>query len=164
METEISIRTSILPGDLGYVIYRHGQLYAEEYNYGVSFEMYVAKGIAEFYGAYDPSRDRVWICECRDKMIGFLLLQHRGDNMAQLRYFFVEKEFRGTGLGKRMMQLFMDFLRQRNYAGCYLWTTHELETAAALYTRYGFELSEETISQSFGKKLLERKYTLDLNQ
>lgn len=164
MVYDITIRTNILPGDLGYVIYRHGKLYADEYNYGVSFEMYVAKGIGEFYESYDQQKERVWICEHYSKIIGFLLLQNRQNNTAQLRYFFVEKEFRGLGLGKQLMQLFMDFLHAKGYTECYLWTTHELETAAALYSTHGFVLSEETVSKSFGKKLKERKYILTLDK
>jgi GNAT superfamily N-acetyltransferase len=159
----ITIRTIILPGDLGYVIHRHGKLYAEEYNYGVAFEMYVAKGICDFYESYDPEKDRAWIFEYKNILIGFILLEHRNNDTAQLRYFFVEKEYRGIGLGKKLMQLFTDFLTERGYTECYLWTTHELETAAALYTKHGFMLSEEKDSAAFGKKLKERKYTLKIN-
>src|SRR5690349_7641993 len=83
--TDITIRTELRPGDIGYVIYMHGHLYKTEYNYGIEFETYVAAGLAEFYQQYDREKDRVWICEHKNKIVGFLLLMHRGD-AAQLRY------------------------------------------------------------------------------
>jgi peptidyl-dipeptidase Dcp len=157
---DITIRTELKPGDLGYVIHRHGKLYGDEYDYGVSFETYVALGIFEFYKAYNPERDRVWICEHNEGIIGFLLLMHRENNAAQLRYFYIEPEYRGIGLGKKLMSLYMDFLLKCGYASSYLWTTHELVSAASLYLRHGFKLSEEKESTSFGKPLKEQRYDL----
>ena len=157
---DIAIRTELLPGDLGYVIYRHGKLYGEEYGYGISFEAYVALGIYEFYKAYNPELDRVWICEHRQQIVGFLLLMHREINAAQLRYFYLEPEYRGLGLGKKLMSLYMDFFSQCGYTSSYLWTTHELDTAASLYTRHGFKLSEEKESTAFSKPLKEQRYDL----
>lgn len=160
--TDIHIRTKILPGDLGFVIHRHGALYAEEYQYGISFEAYVAKGIYEFYKNYDPVMDRVWICEHNQKMIGFLLLQHREDSTAQLRYFYLEKKYRGIGLGKKLMNLFMEFSKEAGYRSAYLWTTHELDAAAHLYKKHGFKLTESKESRAFGKPLFEQRYDLSI--
>ncbi len=157
---EITIRNNLRPGDLGYVIHMHGHLYGTEYGYGISFEMYVAQGLAEFYKNYDPEKDRVWICEHRDRMIGFLLLMHRENNAAQLRYFLLEPKFRSIGLGKRLMDLYMEFLRRADYKSSYLWTTHEQHAAASLYKRYGFKLTEEKESTTFGKQLTEQRYDL----
>jgi peptidyl-dipeptidase Dcp len=156
----ISIRTELRPGDLGYVIYRHGKLYDEEYNYGISFETYVGWGMHEFYKNYNPEIDRVWICEHDNKIIGFLLLMHRENNTAQLRYFYIEPEYRGIGLGKKLMQLYMDFLKEKGYQSSYLWTTHELHSAASLYKKHGFQLTEEKQSTDFGKPLTEQRYDL----
>ena len=159
----ISIRTELKPGDLGFVIYRHGKLYAEENDYGIAFEAYVAAGLAEFHGAYDPQKDRVWICEDEGgAIVGFLLLMHRSDEIAQLRYFYLEPETRGIGLGGFLMRLFMDFLKEKNYRRAYLWTTDEQAAAAALYERYGFKLTEETESSAFGKDLIEQRFDLEL--
>jgi len=157
---DIRVRNDLQPGDLGYVIHMHGQLYGIEYNYGVAFEMYVARGLAEFYRQYDPAKDRVWICEHGDRIVGFLLLMHREENAAQLRYFLLDPEYRGIGLGKRLMDRYMDFLRECGYKSSYLWTTHEQEAAAALYKRYGFVLTEEKESTAFGKRLKEQRYDL----
>jgi peptidyl-dipeptidase Dcp len=86
---------------------------------------------------------------------------HREDNAAQLRYFILEPAYRGIGLGKKMMQLYMDHLQKAGFQQSYLWTTHELEAAASLYKRYGFRLSEEKPSGAFGKPLYEQKYELN---
>ena len=158
---DISIRTELRPGDLGYVVHMHGALYGKEYDYGVQFESYVAKGLCEFYEKYDPTRSRVWICEHNNRMIGFLLLMDRMGS-AQLRYFLIEPEYRGIGLGSKLMNLYMDFLRECGYKASYLWTTHELTTAANLYKRFGFQLTEQKESNAFGKPLQEQRYDLVL--
>lgn len=155
---EITIRTELRSGDMGYVIHRHGILYTREYGFGICFEKYVAAGFIEFYDRYDPSRDRVWVCEHNDRIVGFLLLMHRDDAHAQLRFFYLEPEYRGKGLGKKLMDLFMQFLSERHYTSAYLWTTHELDTAAAIYRSAGFKLTEKVESNSFGKPLEEHKY------
>ena len=157
---DVHVRHDLRPGDLGYVIHMHGRLYGTEYNYGVLFEMYVARGLAEFYAQYGPDKDRVWICEHGDGIVGFLLLMHREDNAAQLRYFLLDPEYRGIGLGKRLMNLYMDFLHQCGYKSSYLWTTNEQEAAASLYKHFGFVLTEEKDSTAFGKSLKEQRYDL----
>ena len=101
---DISMRTDLRPGDIGYVIYLHGILYKREYDYGVEFESYVAAGLSEFHRNYDPERDRAWVCEHEGQIIGFLLLMARGE-AAQLRYLIIRPEYRGMGLGKRLMEL-----------------------------------------------------------
>lgn len=157
---DISIRTELRPGDLGYVIYRHAKLYGDENGFGVSFEAYVASGISEFYQSYNPERDRVWVVEHGERMIGFMLLMHRENNAAQLRYFYLEPEYRGIGLGKKLMSLYMDFFIKCGYTSCYLWTTREQDRAVQLYSRHGFKLSEERESTAFGKFLMEQRYEL----
>ena len=157
----ISIRTELHPGDLGYVTYMHGNLYHREYGYGLQFERYVAKGLCEFYEKYNPERNRIWACEHDDRMIGFLLLMDRG-NAAQLRYFLIEPEYRGIGLGAKLLNQYMDFMQDCGYKESYLWTTHELSAAAYLYKRHGFKLTEEKESTSFGKPLKEQRYDLTL--
>jgi len=159
---QVTVRTTLHPGDIGYVIYRHGKLYSQEYDYGISFEAYVAAGFFEFYKTYDPLQDRVWVCEHNQQIVGFLLLMHRENNAAQLRYFYLEPAYRGIGLGKKLMELYMEFLSQKGYASSYLWTTHELDAAAALYKRHGFKLTEERESTSFDKQLREQRYDLVL--
>jgi len=159
---DIVIRTELKPGDIGYVIFMHGRLYKKEYNYGIEFETYVAAGLAEFYQQYDPARDRVWICEYHEKIVGFLLLMHRGE-AAQLRYFILKPKYRGIGLGNKLMNLYVGFLKQCKYRSSYLWTTDELPASAHLYQKFGFKLTEERPSAAFGKPVRERRYELVLN-
>ncbi len=161
---DVSIRTDLRPGDIGMVVHLHGAFYGREYGYGIQFETYVAQGLHEFYAQYDPARDRVWICEHASRIIGSLLLMHRGPDCAQLRYFLVLPEFQGIGLGKRLMELFMGFLTERGYRSAYLWTVDELPVAAALYRRFGFRLTEEKPSAAFGKPLHEQRYDLVLEK
>lgn len=156
---DIAIRTKLEPGDLGYIIYLHGHLYNREYDYGIEFESYVASGLAEFYQQYDPQKDRVWICEHENRIVGFLLLMHRGDS-AQLRYFILEQEYRGIGLGNKLLNLYMDFLKEKNYKSSYLLTTDELPASAHLYKKFGFTLTEEKPSNAFGKPVMQQRYDL----
>ena len=157
---DVRVRSDFGPGDLGYVVHLHGRLYGVEYGYGVGFEMYVAQGLKEFYEQYDAKQDRLWLCEHNDRIIGSLLLTHRVNNSAQLRYFLLDPDYRGIGLGNHLMKLYMDFLHERGYKSSYLWTTSEQETAASLYLRYGFTLTEEKASTTFGKPLKEQRYDL----
>lgn len=158
---EVTIRTELRPGDIGYIIYMHGDLYGREYDYGIEFETYVAKGICEFYENYDQKTNRVWVCEHKGKIVGFLLLMNRG-KAAQLRYFLIDPEYRGIGLGSKLMNLYVDFMKERGYRKSFLWTTHELSAAAFLYKRAGFRLTEEKDSSAFGKPLKEQRYDLVL--
>jgi N-acetylglutamate synthase-like GNAT family acetyltransferase len=157
---DIQISTDLQPGDLGYIIYLHGKLYKEECNYGVAFEGYVIASILEFYEKYDPKTNRVWICRHDEKIIGCLVLMNRGE-AAQLRYFIIEAAYRGIGLGRKLMNLYMEFLKQCGYKSAYLLTTDELPTAAHLYKSYGFVITDERpTSSSFGKPVIEQRYDL----
>ncbi len=158
---EIQIRNDLRTGDMGYVIHMHGSLYGREYSYGLQFEVYVAQGFSEFYEGYDAQADRVWVCEHNGRIVGFLLVMHR-DDAAQLRYFLIEPEYRGIGLGAKLIDMCMEFLRERGYKRCYLWTTDELPAAAHLYKRAGFKLTAEKDSTAFGKPLKEQRYDLIL--
>ena len=163
MVNDIQIRTELRPGDMGYITHLHGVLYHKEYGYGMAFETYVAQGFYEFYKNFNAKKDAVWICEHQNNIVGFLLLMHRASNTAQLRYFFLLPEYRGMGLGKKLMDLFMKHLKEQNYSAAYLWTTHEQKEAASLYKKFGFELEEEKPSSAFGKELTEQKYVLMVN-
>lgn len=158
---DIKIRTELKSGDLGYVLYLHGKLYGKEYGYDLGFESYVAKSLHEFYQQYNPHNNRVWFCEHNYRIVGFVFLMNRGD-AAQLRYFLIEPEYRGIGLGKKMTSLFMEFLKECNYKKSYLLTTHELPTAAHLYKALGYKLVDEYESMAFGKPVIEQRYELNV--
>ena len=158
---DIKLRTQLLPGDLGYIAYIHGKQYAHELGYGLNFEVYVLEGLQEFARQYNPAKDRVWVCEHDDTIIGFLIGFHRGAAV-QLRYFIFLPEYRGIGLGKKLMDEFIIYMREMGYKEAYLWTTNEQQPAITLYTKYGFRLVEEKISHSFDKALTELRYDLVL--
>jgi GNAT superfamily N-acetyltransferase len=157
----ISIRTELQPGDLGRITAMHAILYTREYHFGSQFETYVASGLCEFHEQYNPVRSRIWVCEHDKRMVGSMVLMDRGE-VAQLRYFLIAPEYRGIGLGNKLMQMSMDFLKNHGYKGAYLWTTHELSVAASLYKRYRFKLTKEEESIAFGKPLKEQRYDLTL--
>lgn len=157
---EFLIRNTLKPGDLGQVAALHGKIYAEEHGFGIGFEAYVMKSLVEFYQNYNLQKDKVWVVESNGKLVGFLLLMHRPENVAQLRYFVLEKKFRGRGIGKQLMQEWMDFYHSRGYSRAYLYTTSGLDSAASLYQRVGFEKVSEMVSTNFGVELLEVYYEL----
>lgn len=160
---DISVRNEIKPGDLGRIATIHGELYADEFGYGLNFEAYVLKGLGEFAQKFDAWQDHVWICEHNDQIAGCLFAQHR-ESAVQLRYFIFLPEYRGLGLGKILMDEFIGFMKSRGYRQAYLWTTDEQRSAAFLYEKYGFVLTEEKQSDAFDKVLTERKYELTLDQ
>jgi len=155
----ISIRTTLKPGDLGYVAYLHGDIYNRELGYGFNFERYVLEGLLEFSRQYNADRDRVWICEYEHRIVGFLMGIHRG-KAVQLRYFIIAPECRGMGLGKQLMDQFMNYMEEQQFEHAYLWTTNQQDTAVSLYTRYGFELTEQKESNTFDTPLIEKRYDL----
>ena len=158
----ISIRTELRPGDIGALIQMHGVIYSRECQFGIGFETYVAKGLCEFYDQYDPARSRVWICEHNAGIIASLVLLERGD-VAQLRYFLLAPEYRGIGLGSKLLGLYIEFLKGSGYRGSYLWTVDILPAAASLYRRFGFCLtSEKETGDFFGRSLKEQRYDLTL--
>lgn len=159
---DINIRTDFEPGDLGFIIQVHGELYRYEFDYGIELEQYVTIGLTEFIKLYDPKKSRIWMCTHNFNRIGFILVLDRGNGIAQLRYFFVFPEYRSIGLGNKLMLLLVAFLKEKNYSECYLWTTNDLLPAVNLYLKYGFELVEEKPSVNFGKNLVEQKYILNL--
>lgn len=159
---DIDIRSELRPGDMGAVIQMHGSIYSRECQFGIGFEAYVAKGLCEFYETYNPTRSRVWVCEHDSRIIGFLLLLERGE-VAQLRYFLIEAEYRGIGLGSKLLGLYMTFLKECGYRGSYLWTVDILPGAGSLYRRFGFHLSvENETADFFGRSLKEQRYDLVL--
>lgn len=157
---EFLIRNTLEPGDLGQIAALHGKVYSEEHDFGLGFEAYVMESLLEFYRAYTKKKDRVWVVESEGKMVGFILLMHRPSNRAQLRYFILAKEFRGFGIGSRLMTEWMEFYAVSNYDAAYLYTTSGLDAAASLYEKMGFRKISEMKSRNYGVPLLEQYYEL----
>lgn len=155
---DITIRTEIRPGDIGFITYLHGLLYSQEYNYNYNFERYVAVGLDEFLANYDEKKDHMWVAEDGDKIIGSVVIMGRSGATAQLRYFILLPEYRGLGLGKKLMQLAMDFCKSAGYRSVYLWTAEELHTAAHLYKIFGFKKTRQIPQNHWGKEVVEDCY------
>ena len=162
--SQIIIRTELRPGDLGYIVYRHAKIFWNENSYGLDNEKYVMSAMLEFYEGYLLKQNRIWLCENNGQIIGSIALVHRSPETAQLRFFLIEPSYRGMGIGKRLLSLFLTDLSDSGYKNCYLWTTDELEIAASLYEGFGFKIVEEKRSKTLGKSVIEQRYELLLHQ
>jgi GNAT superfamily N-acetyltransferase len=156
------IRRELKPGDLGYLIYLHGSLYAKENKYDQTFEAYVAHGLVEFVKAFNPYRDRIWLAEVEGRIVGSIAIVRSTKLEAQLRWYLVHPDYRGKGLGKILIQEALNFCKDRKYNSVFLWTTSELTTAANIYTQAGFKKKEVKSHNVWGKFLAEEKYELQI--
>ena len=158
----MTIRTDIRPGDIGSIIHLHGVLYAREYGLDHTFEGYVAAGLGEFAKSYDERRDRLWIAEEGGRTVGSIAIVGSPDGAAQLRWFLVDSEARGTGLGRTLLQEALAFSRDSGCSSVFLWTLGGLEAAAYLYLKAGFHRTEQKRHEIWGNLRTEERYDLTL--
>jgi GNAT superfamily N-acetyltransferase len=159
---QIQIRTDIRPGDIGYLVYLHGLLYAHEYQLDHTFEGYVAAGLGEFAKAYDERKDRLWLAEADDRIVGSIAIVGQPDNSSQLRWFLVHPDARGTGLGRRLVEEALDFCRERRFELVFLWTLSGLPAAAHLYKAAGFERTQQQTHEIWGALRTEERHELKI--
>jgi len=156
------IRHYLEPGDIGYLIYLHGILYARECGYDQNFEAYVANGLAEFVQSFNPDKDRIWVAEIDDQIVGSIAIAGASRLEAQLRWFLVHPDYRRLGLGRELMKEALLFCKERKYKTIFLWTTSELSVARHLYISVGFRKTEEKTHKIWGKEVTEERYDLHL--
>ena len=150
------------PGDIGWVIQRHGALYAEEYGFDHRFEVLVAQVAGSFLASHDPARERCWIAERDGVRLGSVFLVHQTDDIGKLRLLLVEPSARGLGVGKRLVDDCISFARQVGYRRMTLWTNDILLAARGIYRQAGFELKTTEPHSDFGPLMVGEEWELEL--
>jgi GNAT superfamily N-acetyltransferase len=159
---EITIRRLGKPGDLGWVVMAHGELYAREFGWDTSFEALVAKIVADYAGSHDDTCEAAWIAERGGRRVGCVFCVGAGEQTAQLRILLVDPSARGHRLGERLVDECLSFARGAGYKRMKLWTNHPLVAARRIYLSRGFTLTQEDPHHSFGADLIGQVYELDL--
>lgn len=150
------------PGDMGWIVSRQAILYAEEYGWDGTYEALAAEIVAQFIKNYDPKREHAWVAEKDGERVGAVFVAKESDDVAKLRLLHVEREARGLGIGKRLVEECIRFARQAGYQKMTLWTQSILGAARHIYKTSGFQLVREEKHHRFGKDLTAETWEISL--
>jgi DNA-binding MarR family transcriptional regulator/ribosomal protein S18 acetylase RimI-like enzyme len=156
----IMIRSDLRPGDAGYLIYLHGWIYDKECGYDHEFEGYVCKTFHDFFDNYSPQKDRIFLAEADGKIIGAIAVVGHTAEKAQLRWFILHPDYRGLGLGSKLMGEAMAYCHEKGYKDIFLYTTQDQQTAIRMYEKAGFQKAAAHETHMWGKQLVELTYEL----
>ncbi|MDO4272132.1 MAG: bifunctional helix-turn-helix transcriptional regulator/GNAT family N-acetyltransferase [Eubacteriales bacterium] len=149
--------------DIAYVIDRQLSLYEAERQFTTeTWKNYLIQGVISLVGNFNPDKDCMLILECDGNASGCIAITHTEENVAQLRYFFLEPELRGLGVGTNLIKTALDFCRRKKYSHVFLWTVSAQEVARKLYKNAGFKITETSKNESWGNSVLEERWDLDL--
>jgi len=162
VQGEVTIRRLGQPGDLGWVVMAHGEVYSAEFGWDGDFEALVARIVADHAAGSDPEREAAWIAELDGRRVGCVFLVARDTDTAQLRILLVHPSARGQRLGRQLVSECIEFARRAGYRRMMLWTNHPLVAARQVYLAAGFQLVSEEQHHSFGVDLTGQIYELDL--
>ncbi len=157
----ITIRHEFKPGDIGYLTYLHGTLYAKESGWDHTFEAYVAGPLSEFAKSH-TAREKIWLLERNGTLAGSVAIVEASTEAAQLRWLLLNPDLRGRGLGRMLMEEALRFCREHGYRSVFLWTEASLIAAGGLYKSFGFRLIEEKTHGFWGSTVTEQRYDLEL--
>jgi GNAT superfamily N-acetyltransferase len=161
-EARATIRGLGEPGDLGWVVMSHGEIYAAEFGWNGDMEALVARIVADYAADHDPTREAAWIAELDGRRVGCVFCVAADEATAQLRILLVDPSARGRGLGKALVDTCIEFARNASYRRMRLWTNDPLVAARRIYLAAGFSLVAAEPHHSFGVDLVGETYELDL--
>jgi DNA-binding MarR family transcriptional regulator/predicted N-acetyltransferase YhbS len=150
------------PGDIGWIVHRHGVLYSRDYGWNANFEGFVAEIAGKFAQSHDASREHCWIAERHGDIIGSVFLMRQDDQVAKLRLLYVEPAARGLGVGRRLVEQCLHFARSAGYRRIVLWTNDSLTSARRIYEAAGFRLVAEEPHCMFGPPMVGQDWELEL--